>query len=255
MLLAVNCNNTNTKFGLFEGRKMLAEWRIHTNAARTADEYAVWLQDLMEMRSVRFEQVKGAIVANVVPQALFNLRQLAHEYFHCEPLVIGEPGCELGIRVMADPPVGADRLANTVGGHLTCPRALIVVDFGTATTFDIKDEDGNYRGGVIAPGINLSLESLHRATAMLPRIALEPTDKVIGTNTLACMQSGIYWGYVGLIEGLVARIRAEWVRPMAVIATGGLAPLFADVVPVIEKVDPDITMRGLAEIYRRNRVS
>lgn len=255
MLLAVNCNNTNTKFGLFEGPRMLAEWRIHTNAARTADEYAVWLQDLMAMRGARFDQVKGAIVANVVPQALFNLRQLCHEYFRCTPLVIGEPECKLGIKVMADPPVGADRLANTVGGHLTHPGALVVVDFGTATTFDVKDEDGNYRGGVIAPGINLSLESLHRATAMLPRIALEPTDKVIGSNTLACMQSGIYWGYVGLIEGLVARIRAEWVRPMSVIATGGLAPLFVNVVPVIERVDPDITMRGLAEIYSRNRTS
>jgi type III pantothenate kinase len=252
MLLAINCNNTNTKFGLFDGDRLVHEWRIHTNAARTADEYAVWLGQLMALKGVGWQDVRGAIIANVVPQATFHLRMLVRDYFHAAPLVIGEPDCELGIRVLADPPVGADRLANTIGGHLRHPGPLVVVDFGTATTFDVKDGEGNYRGGVIAPGINLSLESLHRATAMLPRIALEPTVTVIGTNTLACMQSGIYWGYVGLIEGLVARIKREWGAPMAVVSTGGLAPLFAEVTDVIETVDPDITMRGLAEIWRRN---
>ena len=252
MLLAINANNTNTKFAVFNDTGIAGEWRSQTVAARTADEYAVWLTHLMALKGITPKDIDGIIIASVVPQANFNLRLLSTGHFNCKPLVIGEPDCRLGIEVKGDG-AGADRVANTVGGHLKYPGALVVVDFGTATTFDVKDEQGNYCGGVIAPGINLSLEALHNATAMLPRIALEPTKKVIGTNTLACMQSGVYWGYIGLIEGVVARIKAEWGRPMTVIATGGLAPIFYGVTPVIEAIEPDITMAGLREIYRRNK--
>jgi type III pantothenate kinase len=253
MLLTVNANNTNTKFALVDDRRIVDEWRTQTVAARTADEYIVWLAHLMQLRGFAVGDVSDVVIASVVPQANFNLHLLARGHFKAQPLVLGDPDCELGIKVLATPPVGADRLANTVGGHLKHPGALVVVDFGTATTFDIKDEQGNYCGGVIAPGINLSLEALHRATAMLPRIAVEAPATVIGTNTLACMQSGVYWGYVGLIEGIVQRIKAEWGRPMKVVATGGLAPLFRDATPAIEGLEPDITTHGLVEIWHRNR--
>jgi type III pantothenate kinase len=252
MLLAINANNTNTKFAIFDESGIVGEWRSQTVAARTSDEYAVWLTHLMKLKSVEPGDVDGVIIASVVPQANFNLRLLSTGHFNCTPLVVGEPACKLGIEVKGEG-AGADRVANTIGGHLKYPGALIVVDFGTATTFDVKDESGNYCGGVIAPGINLSLEALHNATAMLPRIALEPTKTVIGTNTLACMQSGVYWGYIGLIEGIVERIRREWGRPMTVIATGGLAPIFHGATSVIEALEPDITMAGLREIYRRNK--
>jgi type III pantothenate kinase len=253
MLLAINANNTNTKFAIFDGGRIAGEWRMQTVAARTADEYAVWLSQLLALKGIRPADIKDSIIASVVPRANFNLKLLCTEHFASAPLVIGEPDCVLGFEVLADPPVGADRLANTVGGHLKYPGPLIVVDFGTATTFDVKDAAGNYRGGVIAPGINLSLDALANATAMLPRIALEPTRTVIGTNTLACMQSGVYWGYIGLIEGIVARVRAEFGQPMQVISTGGLAPIFVGATNVIEAVEPDITMHGLLEIFRRNR--
>lgn len=252
MLLAINANNTNTKFAVFDGATIRGEWRSQTVAARTADEYAVWLTQLMALKGITPGDIDGVIVASVVPQANFNLHLLSTGHFGTGPLVVGDPACKLGIEVKGEG-AGADRIANTVGGHLKYPGALVVVDFGTATTFDVKDEQGNYCGGVIAPGINLSLEALHNATAMLPRIALEPTKKVIGTNTLACMQSGVYWGYIGLIEGIVARIKQEWGRPMTVIATGGLAPVFHGVTSVIEALEPDITMMGLLEIWQRNR--
>jgi type III pantothenate kinase len=170
-------------------------------------------------------------------------------------VVVGEPEVELGIKVLMDRPheVGADRLANAVGGNLLYREPLIVVDFGTATTFDVISAEGDYCGGVIAPGINLSLEALHGATAKLPRIAVERPAKVIGRDTLGAMQSGIYWGYVSLIEGVVTRIKAERGEAMRVVATGGLAPLFFGATPVLESVEPEITMRGLVEIYRRNR--
>src|SRR5262249_507511 len=191
----------------------------------------------------------------VVPQALFHLRLLCRRYFRSEPLVVGDAGVELGIRILVDRPdeVGADRLANTVGGHLLCASALIIVDFGTATTFDVVDGEGNYIGGAIAPRVMLSIEALHMATAQLPRLAVERPPGIIGKDTLGCMQTGVFWGYVALIEGLVQRIKAEFGAPMAVISTGGLAPLFIGATPAIEQLQPDVTMRGLVEIHRRNR--
>lgn len=255
MLLAVNANNTNVKFAVYDGDTLKGDWRLHTSPARTADEYMVWLTQLMGMVGLKPADINGAIIATVVPPTLFNLKQLCKRYFHTAPVVVGEPEVALGIKVLIDRPqeVGADRLANAVGGHLLYRQPLVVVDFGTATTFDVISAEGDYCGGVIAPGINLSLEALHGATAKLPRIAIERPAKVIGRDTLSAMQSGIYWGYVSLIEGLATRIREERGEAMRVVATGGLAPLFFGATPVLESVEPEITMRGLIEIYRRNR--
>src|SRR5450432_1128461 len=220
MLLAINANNTNVKFGLFDGDRMVGDWRLRTESGRTADEYLVWISQLMALTGIDRHKITESIIATVVPQALLHLRMLCEKHLGTKPLVVGEPGVELGIKVLLDRPneVGADRLANAVGGHLLCPEPLIIVDFGTATTFDVVDGDGNYTGGVISPGINLSLEALHGATAMLPRIALAAPARVIGKNTLEAMQSGIFWGYVGLIEGVVERIQKEFGAPLTVIA-------------------------------------
>ena len=190
----------------------------------------------------------------MVPQALFDLRLLCTTYFDCEPMVVSLD-LDLGMNVDMDEPgtAGADRICNAVAVHKHHGGPAIVIDFGTGTTFDIVDDSGNYRGGIIAPGINLSLEALHNVSAQLPRIAVVRPARVIGGGTVSAMQSGIYWGYVSLIEGLVRRIRDEFGEPMKVIATGGLAPMFADATDVIDTVDPDLTMRGLYEIHHRNK--
>ncbi len=253
MLLAINANNTNVKFAVFDGDRIVGEWRQHTSAMRTGDEHAVWLYQLMGIEGIDPASITDAIIGSVVPSAIFNLRRLCTRYFNCEPLVLGEPGVVYGIKVKGDG-AGADRICNTVGGSLIYPgEPLIIVDFGTATTFDVVDEEGSYCGGVIAPGINLSVEALVNATALLPRVVVERPQQIIGTNTIACMHSGIFWGYVGLIEGLVRRIGEEFGKPMKVISTGGLAPVFETATDVIGQIAPDITMRGLREIHRRSR--
>jgi type III pantothenate kinase len=253
MLLAINANNTNTKFSVHDGERAVGEWRQRTSAGRTGDEHAVWLYQLMAMEKIDPTAIKSAIIATAVPQALFNLRRLCTRYFECEPLVVGEEDVALGIEVRATPPVGADRIANTVGAGVLFPgQPMVIVDFGTATTFDVVNAAGDYCGGVIAPGINLSLEALHNATALLPRVVVARPERVIGTDTVACMHSGVFWGYVGLIEGIVGRIRDEFGAPMGVVSTGGLAPVFEGATAVVEHLVPDITMRGLVEIHRRN---
>ncbi len=256
MLLAINSGNTNAVFGLFEGEELRARWRIATDNRRTADEYAVWLTQLMAMEGLSREQVQGAIIASVVPESLYNLKTLVRRYFKCEPLVIGEGGeRELGLKANVERPeeVGADRLVNAYFAHHRYGGPLVVVDFGTATNFDVVDADGSYAGGVIAPGVNLSLQALYMAAAKLPSVAIRRPAKAIGKNTVACMQSGVFWGYVGLIEGLVARIREEYGRPMKVIGAGGLAPLFQGATTVMDHVDVDLTLRGLPLLYRANR--
>lgn len=256
MLLAINANNTNVKFALYDGDKAVGDWRIKTEAGRTADQYVVWLNQLLSMKGLTLKAIDAAIIATVVPQSLFHLNLLCETHLGTKPMVVGDPTIKLGIEVKMDIPmstVGADRLANAVGGHITYRRPLVVVDFGTATTFDVVDQGGNYIGGAIAPGIVLSVEILHSATAMLPRIVVERPGRVIGKSTTEAMQSGIFWGYVGLVEGMVKRIAEEFGGPLDVVATGGLAPLFHGTTPVITHLDPDITMRGLVEIYRRNR--
>lgn len=255
MLLAVNANNTNTVFSVWEGDRLKGAWRAATDAKRTADEYVVWLDHLLALEGLSRRDIDGAIMASVVPEANFNLVTLSRRYCNSEPLVIGEPGVVLGAKALVDRPeeVGADRLVNTVAAHDRYKTPLIVVDFGTATTFDVVDGDGNYCGGVIAPGINLSLTALHLAAAKLPSVRIRRTDHVIGKDTVACMQSGLFWGYVGLVEGLVARIRQEFGQSMGVIATGGLAPLFDGTIAAIEHTDPNLTLWGLRIVYERNR--
>lgn len=256
MLLAIDAGNTNTVFAVHDGSQIRGRWRITTNDARTAEEYVVWLKQLMEMDGVALGDITGVIISTVVPQALFNLQRLAQRYFHADPVVIGDPSVDLGLEVRVDRPqeVGADRIVNAVAAHKSYDGALIVVDFGTATTFDVVGADGGYEGGIIAPGINLSLEALHTAAAKLPRIAVEKPQAVVGKSTVPAMQSGVYWGYIGLIEGLVTRIRADQNDPtMKVIATGGLAAPLNEGTNMIDVVDHDLTIRGLIDIYALNR--
>lgn len=256
MLLVIDVGNTNVVFAVFDGNKIAGQWRISTDAKRTSDEYGVWLTQVLEHSKISPESITGAVVSSVVPQTLFDLRQLTKRYFNTELMVLGDPRLKLktGVGVKIDNPaeVGADRLVNSFAAWSRYKKPLIVVDFGTATTFDVVSKEGDYIGGVIAPGINLSLDALHRAAAKLPNIAISPPYKVIGTNTIGAMQSGIYYGYVGLVEGIVARIKAEYNSPMLVIATGGLASLYAKACPVIEHVDSDLTIYGLKQLYEMN---
>jgi type III pantothenate kinase len=254
MLLAIDAGNTNIVFAVHDGKDVRAEWRAVTETTRTADEYAVLLSPLLALNGLTFDDIDAAIIATVVPAALFDLRLLCRRYLKCEPLVVGDPNLDLGIGIHIDRPeaVGADRLVNTIAAHERYKGALIVVDFGTATTFDIVSAKGDYEGGVIAPGANLSAEALHKGAAMLPRVAIQRTQSVIGKDTIPAMQSGLFWGYIGLIEGLVARIKAEYGEPMTVIGTGGLANLFHKQTTVIDHLDPDLTIRGLVLINARN---
>lgn len=257
MLLVIDSGNTNIVFALFDGDRVRGEWRSSTDTDRTADEFGVWLDQLLSIEGIDRRQVRACIIASVVPAMVFTLKQLCRRYFGCEALVVGDEGVALGIKVLVDRPdeVGADRLVNAVAAHNGYAGPLIVIDFGTATTFDVVDGDGNYCGGAIAPGINLSLEALHMAAAKLPRVAIGRPKTVIGKATVPAMRSGVYWGYVGLIEGLVGRIRHEFGSVMTVVATGGLAPLFAEATDVIQHLDYDLTLRGLLQIYRLNRPS
>lgn len=255
MLLAIDAGNTNFVFAIYDGDTQLGSWRSATDVKRTSDEYAVWLTQLMALKGLAREQIDQAIIASVVPEALFNLVSLCKRYFDSVPLVVGEPTVKLGVKALVDRPeeVGADRLVNSVAASNRYQGPLIVVDFGTATTFDLVDRDGNYAGGVIAPGINLSLQALYLAAAKLPRVAIKPTEKVIATSTIPAMQSGVFWGYIGLIEGIVARMRAETGEKLKVVATGGLAPMFAEATSVIDHVDGELTLYGLVLINRLNQ--
>jgi type III pantothenate kinase len=255
MLLAIDAGNTNTVFAIYDGEEQRGLWRAATDTHRTADEYAVWLIQLMSLRGIRPSDVEAAIISTVVPAALFNLTNLCTNYFDATALVVGEPDVQLGIEVLVPNPreVGADRLVNAVAARSAHGFPLVIIDFGTATTFDVVGATGAYEGGIIAPGVNLSMEALHMAAAKLPLVAVRRPQKVIGTDTVGAMQSGIFWGYVGLIEGLVARIKSESDMPKAkVIATGGLSTHFFNATDVIELTDKDLTLRGLLEIHRLN---
>lgn len=255
MLLAIDAGNTNVVFALFDGQKIKARWRIATDPRRTGDEYAVWLMQLLQIRGVKREEITQIIVSTVVPRALHNIEVLARNYFFVEPMVAGQGLVDYGIELDVDQPssVGADRAVNAVAAHAKYPGDLIILDFGTATTFDVVDFNGAYKGGIIAPGINLSLDALVGNTAMLPRIAIRAPDSksVIGTNTEDAMLIGVFWGYVAMMEGLIARIREQIGRPAKVIATGGLAVLFDEVTNIFDTVDADLTLDGLALLAQR----
>jgi len=254
MLLAIDCGNTNTLFAVHDGTQWRAQWRTATHSTRTADEYAVWLNQLLQLQDMSLKDINGCVISSVVPQSLFNLRNLARRYLGGEPLVVGEGGVDLGVSVNLPRPqeAGADRLVNALGCRVKYPGALIIVDSGTATTFDVVSAEGAFEGGIIAPGINLSMQALHTAAARLPRIAIEKPQRVLGKDTVGAMQSGVFYGYVDLIDGLVTRLKAEYGHPMTVIATGGVASLFEGATRTIDHYDPDVTIRGLLEVWRRN---
>jgi type III pantothenate kinase len=254
MLLCIDCGNTNTVFSIWDGSKFLATWRTATEHQRTADQYYVWISSLISLQQINVT-VSEVIISSTVPRVVFNLRVLCNRYFDCRPLVVGKPECRLPVPVRVDPgtQVGPDRLVNTVAGYTFFGGDLIVVDFGTATTFDVVDQDGAYIGGVIAPGVNLSMEALHMAAAALPHVDITRPDQVIGKNTVACMQAGIFWGYVGLVGGICQRIRAEHGRPMRIIGTGGLAPLFATGENLFDHIETDLTIHGLRIINEYNK--
>ena len=254
MLLTIDCGNTNTVFSIWDGTAFIATWRASTEWQRTADQYYVWLSSLMEFQKLDVE-ITDVIISSTVPRVVFNLRVLCDRYFNCRPYVVGKPDCLLPAdpRVDEGTQIGPDRLVNTAGAYDRCGGNLIVVDFGTATTFDVVASDGAYVGGVIAPGVNLSLEALHNAAAALPHVDITKPQSVVGTNTVACMQSGVFWGYVGLVREICARIKAERARDMRVIATGGLAPLFQATETLFDDYQDDLTMHGLTVIHRYNK--
>ena len=260
MLLVVDIGNTETELGLFPLREdgtaavvLTAQWRISTSQQQTIDEYGVLIRQLFATHGLELTAVRGIIVASVVPPLESLVRLMCDRYFGIKALFI-EPGIKTGMPVHYDNPaeVGADRIVNAVAAYEKCKLSCVVVDFGTATTFDAVSAKGEYMGGVIAPGVNLSLEALHQAAARLPRIGIGRPQSVIGTSTVPAMQSGVYWGYVGLIEGLIARIKAEYGGPMKVVATGGLAPLFAEGTLEIQHIEPDLTLDGLTMLAERN---
>ena len=256
MLLAIDAGNTNLVFALVDERRIRTRWRIATDARRTADEYAVWLHQLMQLEGIGRNAVTAVIVSTVVPRALHNLQVLASKYFKVDALIAGRPPLDWGISldVVAPETVGADRVVNAIAAHAAHAGDLIIVDFGTAATFDWIDGAGSYKGGIIAPGINLSLDALVSAAAKLPRIAIEAPETgkgVIGRTTEDQMQAGIFWGYVAMIEGLVARMKREIGRPAKVISTGGLAVLFDDHTSVFDAIEPDLTIQGLALMHAR----
>jgi type III pantothenate kinase len=257
MLLAVDAGNTNLVFALVEDGVIRARWRIATDPRRTADQYAVWLHQLLQLEGFSKADVDAVIIGTVVPRALHNLQVLAIKYFGVEPLVAGQGTAEWGIELDVVEPrtVGADRVLNAIAAHALHEGDLIVLDFGTASTFDMIDYRGAYKGGIIAPGINLSLDALVSAAAKLPRIAIEApaTRSVIGRTTEDQMQIGIFWGYIAMMEGLVQRMKAQIGRPAKVVATGGLAILFDGHTDMFDAIEPDLTIQGLAMLYGRSQ--
>ncbi|RDD62148.1 type III pantothenate kinase [Ferruginivarius sediminum] len=255
MLLAIDSGNTNVVFAIYDGDTLRGRWRASSDARRTPDEYAVWLTQLMALEGLVPKDIDGCVMANVVPAATYSLKTLCARYFGGPPVTVGEPGVELGVPIRIDRPeqVGADRLVNAVAAHERYSGALVIVDFGTATTFDVIGADGGYEGGIIAPGIYSSMDALHNAAARLPRVAVEKPPQVIGKATVPAMQSGVFWGYIGLIEGILSRIGQEYGHAPTVVATGGLAAMFEAETNAIHNVDPDLTLRGLKRIYEANR--
>ena len=255
MLLVIDVGNTNTVFALHSGTDWVSSWRSATDATRTADDYAVWLGTLMRMEHLELSRITGCIISSVVPQAKFNFRNLSRRYFDAEPMFVGEPTTKLDvpIRIRRPEQVGADRLVAAIGAHQLYDGAKLVIDSGTATTFDVVGPDGGFEGGIISPGINLSMRALHDAAAQLPRIAIQRPSQVIGQDTVSAMQSGVFWGYVDLIDGLVNRVKTEYSAPLTVIATGGVASLFEGASETIDHFDQSLMEVGLLEVYRRNQ--
>lgn len=257
MLLAIDAGNTNIVFALVKSGEIRARWRIATDPRRTADEYVVWLRQLLDLEGYSTLDVESVIIGTVVPRATHNLEVLAVKYFNVKPLIAGQGEAAWPIALDVEEPqsVGADRALNAIAAHAKYEGDLVIVDFGTATTFDVVDSTGAYKGGIIAPGINLSLDALVAAAAKLPRIAIAAPESrsVIGRTTEDQMQIGIYWGYVAMIEGLIQRMKGEIGRPATVVATGGLALLFDRHTAIFDAIEPDLTIQGLAILHQRSQ--
>lgn len=254
MLLAIDAGNTNIVFSIYDGMRERGNWRISTKEDRTADEYAVWLTHLMQLNQIDTSSISRAIISSVVPLTNEPIQRLCRQHFQCDAKKVGDPDLDLGILADIERPedAGADRLVTALAAKELHEPPLIVIDFGTATTFDVVNAEGNFAGGVICPGINLSMEALFSAAAKLPKVSVEVPEKVIGGSTVAAMQSGVYWGYVAMVEGLVDRIRTEYGANLPVVATGGLAELFVGATDRINHVHDDLVMRGLLSIDARN---
>jgi type III pantothenate kinase len=254
MLLTIDVGNTNTVLGVFEGTSLLAHWRLTTRREQTADEYGVLVRNLFSTSGLDPARIDAVALASVVPPLTPVLVDLARQYLGHDPLVVG-PGVETGIPILYEPPgdVGADRIVNAVAALAAYGGPVIVVDFGTATTFDVITRKGEYLGGVICPGIGVSADALFQRAARLPRVDVRRPAGVVGRSTVGSIQSGLYYGYAAMCEGLVERIRAEIGEPARVVATGGLAETLAVDIPSIEAVDPVLTLTGLRLIWERNR--
>jgi len=253
MLLAVDVGNTNVTMALFEGDRLIADWRVTSHHERTADELAVELRQLFELRGFDFSVVDGVVISSVVPNLNPALIEASRRYLKCEPVMVG-PGVKTSVRIRYDNPkdVGADRIANALAAYTKYGGPIVVIDFGTAVTYDAINAEGDYLGGAIAPGVEISLDALVRHTAMLRRVEPVAPDSVIGRNTVASIQSGLIWGFVAQVEGMVERFRSELGGSAKVIATGGQAALLAGLTHVIETTDPLLTLEGLRLIYAQN---
>lgn len=254
MLLVIDVGNTNHVFAVFKGCNLVRSWRLSTHPLRTEDEYAVILEQFLKMESLSFCDVKNVVVSNVVPQTEYAIARLCETYLRCNPFIVGRDSVNIGITIDLENPkeVGSDRLVNALAAYKKYNKACIIVDFGTATNFDVINQQGVYKGGIIAPGIHLSLDALHKATAKLPRVKISKAERVIGNSTISAIQSGIYFGYISMIEGLIARIKKESDSDYYVIGTGGLASLIAKGTDIFKAIEPDLTIDGLKHIYDLN---
>jgi type III pantothenate kinase len=254
VLLAIDVGNTNTVLGAFEGRDLRHQWRVETSQSRTHDEWGILVRQLFASAGLDAGQVDAIVISSVVPPLAFALEQMSARYFGRKPLFVG-PGVKTGLPILYDNPreVGADRVVNAVAAYHRWKRGLVVVDFGTATTFDAVSPKGEYLGGAIAPGISISMEALFRNASKLPRVEFVQPPHVVAKNTVASIQSGLVYGYVGLVDGICERMRAELPFPALVVATGGLAPLIAGLSKAISEVDEHLTLDGLRLIHELNR--
>ncbi|MCM2535564.1 type III pantothenate kinase [Neobacillus pocheonensis] len=253
MIFVFDVGNTNIVLGVYKGDELKYHWRVETSRSRTEDEFGMSIKSLFDHSGLSFSDIDGIIISSVVPPIMFALERMCQKYFHLKPLVVG-PGIKTGLNIKYENPreVGADRIVNAVAAIHEYGSPLIIVDFGTATTYCYINEQSQYMGGAIAPGVNVSTEALYSKAAKLPRIEITRPDGVIGKNTVAAMQSGIVYGYVGQVEGIVKRMMEQSEKKPKVIATGGLSTLIAQESTVIDIVDPYLTLKGLQLIYKRN---